>query len=125
MWRAGFGAPLGSIVLIHLESMKCAYDPYDWGNRTMQTAHLWLQERWDEHRDGAVLDVQFIHLMKEAKELEEKPHSAEEMADVFMLGALVVHRVMTQAKLARVDLNAACQAKLEVNRKREWQRGPN
>jgi len=57
--RAGFG-PNPLIILVHLEGMKCAYDQYDWGNRTMNEAHNYIQNSWNSLRNGSVVDVQFI-----------------------------------------------------------------
>lgn len=56
--RAGFGERC--VELIHLASQRCAYDPYEWNNRTMQAAHLYLIKEWDAICDGQVVDVQFI-----------------------------------------------------------------
>lgn len=56
--RAGYGSPL--VILVLLSTMKCAYDPYAWGGRTYPVAHHWLQEHFDEHEDGGVVDVEFI-----------------------------------------------------------------
>ena len=59
--RAGFGSPL--VILIHLEANRCTWDPYDgtWtGARTMHVAHLWLQENFDQHQNGGVVDVEYI-----------------------------------------------------------------
>ncbi len=35
-------------------------DPYDWGDRTMSTAHHHIIEHFDVLKSGAVVDVQFI-----------------------------------------------------------------
>lgn len=59
--RAGFGSqPL--VLLIHLEMMKCSYDPYDWPrpSRTMTDAHLWITKHWEEFETGQVVDVEFV-----------------------------------------------------------------
>lgn len=61
MRRAGYGEqPL--VILIHLEGMHCAYDPYGWhsGARTMKQAHLHITEHFDDLADGDVIDVEFI-----------------------------------------------------------------
>jgi hypothetical protein len=66
--RAGYGSTPTEqgeyILLIHLESMKCATDPMDWGNRTMQEAHRYLIEQAraqsPQFEHGEVIDVQFI-----------------------------------------------------------------
>lgn len=56
--RAGFGSSL--VILIHLEGMKCNYDPYEWGNRTMTEAHNYIQNSWNSLNDGDVVDVEFV-----------------------------------------------------------------
>ncbi len=58
--RAGFRGEY--VLLIHLEGMRAQYDPFEWGSasRTMTEAHRWLCEAWDRHRDGGVVDVQYI-----------------------------------------------------------------
>ena len=56
--RAGFGDPC--VELIHVEGQKCAYDPFDWTNRTMKTAHQYIEANWAKLKDGDVVDVQFI-----------------------------------------------------------------
>lgn len=71
--RAGFGDPC--VYLIHLNGQRCAYDPHDWssGARTMTVAHLYIEEHWNELRDGQVVDVEFIlGLTVVSKESEEK-----------------------------------------------------
>lgn len=56
--RSGFGAPL--VMLTRLQGGKACFDVYDWGDRTMTTAHNFIQEKWDEIRSGAVVDVEHI-----------------------------------------------------------------
>jgi hypothetical protein len=56
--RAGW--PNDQVILVHLQNCRSAGDPYDWDDRTMQTAHVWLIEHFEELSDGAVVDVQFI-----------------------------------------------------------------
>jgi len=56
--RAGFGDPL--IYLIALATQKCQYDPWSWGNRTMNTAHQYIEREWNTLKDGDVIDVEFI-----------------------------------------------------------------
>ncbi len=58
MRRAGFGAAL--VYLIALATERCAYDPYNWGNRTMLTAHNFIAENWDVLKSGEVIDVEYI-----------------------------------------------------------------
>ena len=59
--RAGFSEdPL--IVLIHLEGLGCHWDAFEWpaNSRTMHEAHRWLEQHWNEQKDGGVLDIEFI-----------------------------------------------------------------
>lgn len=65
--RAGYGRipeEQGKyVLLVHLESMKCATDPMDWGNRTMENAHRYLiKQAWAQEpmEPGEVIDVQFV-----------------------------------------------------------------
>lgn len=53
------------------------------------------------------------HLKKEAQELWEDPYDEEEIADIFILLAGVAH-------LAGVDLEAAVEKKMKINRERTW-----
>ena len=39
---------------------RLTYDEYAQGNRTMETAHRFIKEQWDELESGALIDVQFI-----------------------------------------------------------------
>ena len=56
--RAGFGERC--IQLVSFNTNKTAYDPYDWGNRTLQTAHVYITEKWDDLKDDDVIDVEYI-----------------------------------------------------------------
>jgi hypothetical protein len=58
--HAGF-REIPYVFLLHLTSMRVAWDPYAWGmSRTMHEAHKWLQLHWDEIADNGVLDVEYI-----------------------------------------------------------------
>lgn len=48
------------ILLSKLDGVRAEYDPYNWGNRTMATAHAHLIQAWDSIASGDVIDVQFI-----------------------------------------------------------------
>jgi len=39
---------------------KATNDPYEWGDRTMATAHNYIIDRWASLADGDVVDVEFI-----------------------------------------------------------------
>lgn len=58
MRRAGFQSPM--IYLVMLATQKCAFDPWSWSDRTMQTAHLHIEKEFDRLEDGAVIDVEFL-----------------------------------------------------------------
>jgi len=49
------------IILCKLDGVEAQYDPYNWPcGRTMQIAHQWIIEHWDEICSGQVIDVEFI-----------------------------------------------------------------
>lgn len=59
--RAGYGEPYCLVMLTFLTGgRKAEYDPFNWGDRTMTTAHQFIEQNWDALDDGAVIDVQFI-----------------------------------------------------------------
>ena len=41
-------------------SVGATYDPYDWGNHTLTTAHQYIIENWNNLVSGQVIDVEFI-----------------------------------------------------------------
>lgn len=49
----------------------CTYDPYAHPNRTLRTAHLYIESHWEELKSGDVVDVEFVFgLTKEPKQSE-------------------------------------------------------
>lgn len=70
MRRAGFQSPM--IYLVALATERACYDPYNWGNRTMSTAHHRIVEDWDTLADGAVIDVEFIRGETDAPKRSEQ-----------------------------------------------------
>jgi hypothetical protein len=61
--RGGWGE--GATHSVYLGDIQCReihYDPYDWrrGSRTMQEAHHYIAQHFDELASGTVIDVQFI-----------------------------------------------------------------
>jgi hypothetical protein len=61
-WRAGFGPDNHCVIFGILDQGgRCQYDPFAWSQnpRTMHEAHLWIQNHWDEIKDGDVIDVEF------------------------------------------------------------------
>lgn len=57
--RAGFG-DRGCIQLTYFSSNKSHYDPYEWTNRTLRTAHVHIEANWDMLPDHSVIDDEFI-----------------------------------------------------------------
>jgi hypothetical protein len=39
---------------------KSTSDPFDWADRTLQIAHQYIVDHWDELASGAVVDVEHI-----------------------------------------------------------------
>lgn len=60
--RAGYHVygGTGAVMITRLENCLAANDPHEWGNRTMQTAHQYIEDHFNELCTGAVIDVQFI-----------------------------------------------------------------
>jgi len=56
--RAGFGETL--IQLTSFNRCQSHYDCYEWGDRTYQVSHNYIQEKWSELKSGDVIDVEFI-----------------------------------------------------------------
>lgn len=57
-YRGGEDEPC--IILIDAQCRGCAYDPYDWPDRTKRTAHDHIRDNWSTLKDGDVIDVEFI-----------------------------------------------------------------
>jgi hypothetical protein len=50
-------------------------DAYHWGDRTMQTAHIYIDEHFAELNDGDVIDVEFILGESTEKKISERNES--------------------------------------------------
>ncbi len=81
--RAGYGIDPSKNPLVVVCRMEAAgidrnatYDPYSWGNRTMNIAHLHIEQHIDVLSSGDVIDVEFV--------LGEKPWPkiSERMRDI-------------------------------------------
>lgn len=74
--RAGCGASGGPYTFLTKitggEQIKCHYDPFGWGNRTMHNAHLHVHKNWDELHSGDVVDVEFILGETAVKKISER-----------------------------------------------------
>jgi hypothetical protein len=49
-----------SIMVTRLHDCLSANDPYEWTNRTMYTAHQYIESHFHDLKTGDVIDVQFI-----------------------------------------------------------------
>lgn len=50
-----------SVIIARLNGeTNSSADAYHWNDRTMQTAHLYIEEHFDALKDGDVVDVEFI-----------------------------------------------------------------
>lgn len=61
--RAGFGAERvpALIMLTFLTGNRHAeFDPYAWCDRTMKTAHAYIEANWNDLEDGSVICVETI-----------------------------------------------------------------
>lgn len=77
--RAGFSACTRCIQIVHIANQISCYDPYDWpgSSRTMQVAHSYIDEHFDELKSGDVIDVEFILGETKEKKPSEKFESLE------------------------------------------------
>lgn len=57
---SGYGHDNPLIMLVLIEINACHYDCYEWGDRTRQIAHKYIQENFDSLESGSVIDVEFI-----------------------------------------------------------------
>lgn len=62
LWREGYPRDGHGVVLMRLSDQEASSDPYEFGNRTMRGAHLWIIEHWDQLHDGDVVDVRVTTL---------------------------------------------------------------
>lgn len=60
-WRFGY-RDSRAVIVTHMSapSRGCHVDPYDWGDRTFQVAHCYVEEHWDTLKSGDLIDVEFI-----------------------------------------------------------------
>ena len=65
--RSGYSLEVPLILMTPLIGGRTAeYEAYAWNDRTLQAAHLMLQENWDDFETGDVVDVRVF--MGEATE---------------------------------------------------------
>ena len=58
--RVGFTPVVPCVGFLPLTRNKWHYDPYEWGDRTFQTAHGHIRNNWNSIKSGDVIDVEFI-----------------------------------------------------------------
>jgi len=56
--RAGIDYP--TILLVSFTKDKAVVNPYEWGDRTYQTAHSFIELNWGTIQEGDVIDIEFI-----------------------------------------------------------------
>ena len=61
--HAGYG-PFRTILLCRLGSGpfegRCDHDPYAWNDRTMARAHQYIEEQWEQLKEGDVVSVEHL-----------------------------------------------------------------
>lgn len=57
--RAGFG-DRRQVILMRLTDCEAHWDVFSWGNRTMRTAHQYIEDNWERLDSGDVVDVEHI-----------------------------------------------------------------
>jgi hypothetical protein len=73
--RVGFHGQTAIIVgFLNGERISTA-DAYAWNDRTMQTAHLYIEQHWDELKDGDVVCVEHILGERETPKISEREES--------------------------------------------------
>ena len=61
LWRCGYPRDgQYGVVLMRLSDQRATSDVYGWGDRTHKAAHLYIEEHFDELKEGAVVDVRVI-----------------------------------------------------------------
>lgn len=60
------------VILIKPQCRGVAHDPFRWNDRTMRTAHQYVEKHWDELSDGDVVDVEFVLGEREAPKASER-----------------------------------------------------
>lgn len=48
------------ILVMMVNARHLAYEPWTWQDRTMTTAHQYIEQHWSELRSGQVIDVRVI-----------------------------------------------------------------
>ena len=70
--RSGYGRGVDCILLTRLSGGGANYDPYQWGNTPLQTAHSYIEANWKELISGEVIDCEVIRGESTVKKLSER-----------------------------------------------------
>lgn len=58
--RDGYSSETALVLFGRLGGGKFTYESFEWADRTMQTAHQYIEQNFDTLTDGDVIDVEFI-----------------------------------------------------------------
>ena len=72
--RGGFRHDSESVFVMKLQTGGGEYDPFRWdcSSRTMQVAHLYIEEHFAELNSGDVVDVEFIMGLTKQPKISER-----------------------------------------------------
>ena len=71
--RAGYGQGTNMIIFGRADGYgKALYDPYEYADRTMKTAHQYIVDNWEKVQTGDVIDVEFILGETTQKKISER-----------------------------------------------------
>lgn len=71
--RAGFDPRLPQVVFGKLEELgRTQWDPTAWGDRTLRTAHEYINTNWYALESGDVIDVEYILKEKTEPKVSER-----------------------------------------------------
>lgn len=70
--RVGFNTGNAVIIARLNGEYNSSADAYHWNDRTMQTAHLYIDEHFHELKDGDVIDIEFILGESTEKKISER-----------------------------------------------------
>jgi hypothetical protein len=70
--RCGYSRDGSSIILVNLDDARAKNSSYDWKDRTMFTAHDYIEKNFDSLNDGDVIDVEFILGETDKKKISER-----------------------------------------------------
>lgn len=61
-----------TVIVTHIsDGVTSNYSPYDWCNRTMRDAHLYIEQNFEKLENFEVIDIQFILGETDIKKVSE------------------------------------------------------